>query len=92
MIAELYGRFGPKLLERNIRVFLQMKSKVNKGIRDTIHNESYMFLAYNNGISTTAEDVKLEKNGSGITGISWLRDFQIVNGGQTTAVYPLYLI
>ena len=85
MIAELYGRFGPKLLERNIRVFLQMKSKVNKGIRDTIHNESYMFLAYNNGISTTAEDVKLEKNGSGITGISWLRDFQIVNGGQTTA-------
>ena len=85
MIAGLYGRFGPKLLERNIRVFLQMKSKVNKGIRDTIHNESYMFLAYNNGISTTAEDVKLEKNRSGITGISWLRDFQIVNGGQTTA-------
>ncbi len=85
MVAELYGKYGPKLLERNIRVFLQMKGKVNKGIRETIHNEPCMFLAYNNGISTTAECVKLEKNSCGIPGISWIRDFQIVNGGQTTA-------
>ena len=85
MIAELYGKYGPKLLERNIRVFLQMKGKVNKGIRDTIHNEPRMFLAYNNGISTTAESVRIEKNNCGIPGISWIRDFQIVNGGQTTA-------
>jgi hypothetical protein len=85
MVAELYGKYGPKLLERNIRVFLQMKGKVNKGIRDTIHNEPCMFLAYNNGISTTAERVKIEKNRCGIPGISWIRDFQIVNGGQTTA-------
>ena len=85
MVAELYGKYGPKLLERNIRVFLQMKGKVNKGIRETIHNEPCMFLAYNNGISTTAECVRLEKNSCGIPGISWIRDFQIVNGGQTTA-------
>ena len=85
MIADLYGKYGPKLLERNIRVFLQMKGKVNKGIRDTIRNEPCMFLAYNNGISTTAESVKIEKNHCGIPAISWIRDFQIVNGGQTTA-------
>jgi hypothetical protein len=85
MVAELYGKYGPKLLERNIRVFLQMKGKVNKGIRETIHNEPCMFLAYNNGISTTAECVRLEKNSCGIPGIAWIRDFQIVNGGQTTA-------
>ena len=84
-MPKLYGKYGPKLLERNIRVFLQMKGKVNKGIRETIHNEPCMFLAYNNGISTTAECVKLEKNSCGIPGISWIRDFQIVNGGQTTA-------
>jgi len=85
MIADMYGKYGPKLLERNIRVFLQMKGKVNKGIRETIRNEPCMFLAYNNGISTTAESVRIEKNSDGIPGISWIRDFQIVNGGQTTA-------
>ena len=85
MIADLYGKYGPKLLERNIRVFLQMKGKVNKGIRDTIRDEPCMFLAYNNGISTTAEDIRLEKNSEGIPSISWIKDFQIVNGGQTTA-------
>jgi hypothetical protein len=85
MIADLYGKYGPKLLERNIRVFLQMKGKVNKGIRDTIRDEPCMFLAYNNGISTTAENIRLEKNNAGLPAISWILDFQIVNGGQTTA-------
>lgn len=85
MIAELYGKYGPKLLERNIRVFLQMKGKVNKGIRETIRNEPYMFLAYNNGISTTAEEITIENDACGIPVITRIRDFQIVNGGQTTA-------
>jgi hypothetical protein len=85
MIAELYGKYGPKLLERNIRVFLQMKGKVNKGIRETIRNQPYMFLAYNNGISTTAENITIELGPSGIPMITRIRDFQIVNGGQTTA-------
>lgn len=85
MIADLYGMYGPKLLERNIRVFLQMKGKVNKGIRETIRNEPFMFLAYNNGISTTAEEITIEKDASGVPVISRIRDFQIVNGGQTTA-------
>lgn len=84
-IARLYGKYGPKLLERNIRVFLQMKGKVNKGIRDTIRNEPHMFLAYNNGISTTAEDLTIERDSAGIPMITHIRDFQIVNGGQTTA-------
>jgi hypothetical protein len=84
-IAKLYGKFGPKLLERNIRVFLQMKGKVNKGIRETIRNQPHMFLAYNNGISTTAEKLIIGKDSSGTPVITGIRDFQIVNGGQTTA-------
>lgn len=44
--------------------------------------EPDMFFAYNNGISATATDVKLNENGNAITKIKAL---QIVNGGQTTA-------
>ena len=84
-LVELYGRYGPRLLERNVRSFLQVRGKVNKGIRDTIIKEPHMFLAYNNGISATAESIKLIRNADGDTGIGWARDLQIVNGGQTTA-------
>jgi hypothetical protein len=84
-LVELYGQYGPRLLERNVRSFLQVRGKVNKGIRDTIFNEPHMFLAYNNGISATAESIKLAKSPNGGTGIRWARDLQIVNGGQTTA-------
>ena len=80
-LAALYDDFGSRLLERNVRAFLQFTGKVNRGIRDTIRNEPHRFLAYNNGISATATDVVLDETG----GIVSLRDFQIVNGGQTTA-------
>lgn len=84
-LAELYGKFGPRLLERNIRAFLQMRGNVNKGIRDTIKNEPHMFLAYNNGISVTAEKVEVVCNPGEMPAIKAIDDFQIVNGAQTTA-------
>lgn len=43
-----------------------------------------MFFAYNNGVSATAMDVQLERTAGG-THIVGARDFQIINGGQTTA-------
>jgi len=45
-----------------------------------------MFLAFNNGIAATAEELEIDKseNGKGLL-ISRVKDFQIVNGGQTTA-------
>lgn len=45
-----------------------------------------MFLAFNNGIAATAEELEIEKseNGKGLS-IARVKDFQIVNGGQTTA-------
>ncbi|WP_292364369.1 MULTISPECIES: AIPR family protein [unclassified Methanoculleus] len=85
VLADLYGMFGPRLLERNVRAYLQMRGNVNKGIRETILNNPHMFLAYNNGISATAEEVELVDTDSGMPGIRRIRDFQIVNGGQTTA-------
>lgn len=85
LLAKLYGEYGPRLLEKNVRSFLQAKGKINKGIRTTILNEPHRFLAYNNGISATAEQIKVDHPSKGLHMLKWARDFQIVNGGQTTA-------
>jgi hypothetical protein len=58
---------------------------VNQGIRKTILEQPGRFLAYNNGISATAESVRLVELPNGGHGIGWIRNLQIVNGGQTTA-------
>lgn len=84
MLRSIYADFGSRLLERNVRSFLQARGKVNRGIRDTILREPDRFLAYNNGITVTAERVQLCKSG-GVPAISSLEGLQIVNGGQTTA-------
>jgi hypothetical protein len=85
MLADLYEIHGSRLLERNVRSFLQAKGSVNKGIRDTLKDEPEMFLAYNNGISVTAESVEIVRDENGKPSIKSIRDMQIVNGGQTTA-------
>ena len=85
LLARIYEEHGPRLLERNVRSFLQVKGAVNKGIRDTLRDEPDMFLAYNNGISVTAESVEVVRDENGRPSIKKIRDMQIVNGGQTTA-------
>jgi len=85
VLADLYRDWKIRLLERNVRVFLSQRPKVNRGIRDTIVREPEMFCAYNNGITVVAQDVELRSLGDGSYGISLVNDFQIVNGGQTTA-------
>ncbi len=84
ILAHLYDEFGARLLERNVRSFLQVKGQVNKGIRDTLKDEPDMFLAYNNGISVTAESVEIVRDENEKPSIRMIRDMQIVNGGQTT--------
>ncbi len=85
-LATIYERYGSRLLEQNVRSFLQFTGKINKGMRKTINEEPHMFLAFNNGIAVTAEEIEIAKseNGKGHL-ISKVKDFQIVNGGQTTA-------
>lgn len=85
LLASLYEEFRDRLLEKNVRSFLQVKGGVNKGIRDTLRDEPDMFLAYNNGISVTAESVEIVRDENGKPSIKRIRDMQIVNGGQTTA-------
>ncbi|HRK05126.1 MAG TPA: AIPR family protein [Chlorobiota bacterium] len=84
ILADLYGRFSSRLLEQNVRTFLQRRGQVNKGIRTTILNEPHMFFAYNNGITATAQHVETQTTENGLQ-ILRISDLQIVNGGQTTA-------
>lgn len=81
-LAKMYERYGARLLEQNVRSFLQFTGKINKGIRDTIRTEPHMFLAFNNGIAATADHLELDETSRYIKKI---RNLQIVNGGQTTA-------
>ena len=84
VLYELYHKHGPRLLELNVRSFLQARGKVNRGIRDTLRDDPEYFLAYNNGISATVESLDLIEVG-GVTKIRNIKGLQIVNGGQTMA-------
>ena len=84
VLATLYGKYGARLLEQNVRTFLQARGNVNKGIRATILNEPEMFFAYNNGITATAQAIETKMTNQGLS-ITRIVDLQIVNGGQTTA-------
>jgi hypothetical protein len=83
LIADLYDEYNTQLLENNVRVFLSIKNKYNNPMSKTIGGDQpEMFFSYNNGISATASSIKINS----FTGeIEAMNDFQIVNGGQTTA-------
>ena len=85
VLARIYGEHGQRLLERNVRAFLQAKGKINKGLQQTLREEPHRFLAYNNGLCCTAAAVDIERGPGGHVRLKEVRDFQIVNGGQTTA-------
>lgn len=57
-LALIYDRWGNRLLEQNVRVFLQARSKVNTGIKNTLESEPQHFFSFNNGITATAENRK----------------------------------
>lgn len=82
LLYKLYEDFGSRLLELNVRAYLQARGKVNKGILQTILTEPEKFLTYNNGITMVAEEIHFSENQKEIIKLVGL---QIVNGGQTTA-------
>lgn len=84
LVYRLYETYGPRLLEFNVRSFLQARGKVNRGIRDTLRNQPDRFLAYNNGLTATVDGIDVGMH-HGQACINRLRGLQIVNGGQTVA-------
>lgn len=85
VLAQIYDRYGQKLLEQNVRTFLQFKGNTNKKMQITIKEEPERFFAYNNGLTCTASSIEVEKQDN-ILKIVRLNGLQIVNGGQTTSV------
>lgn len=86
LLAQIYIDNGSKILEGNVRAFLGTSGSksVNAQIKATINNAPSYFFTYNNGIATTAEHIELEEiNGEKL--ITKIENFQIINGGQTTA-------
>lgn len=81
-LADIYLKYGSKLLQGNVRAFLSMRGKVNKGIRSTIINNPENFFTFNNGIAIVARSVRFSEDKTKIVAF---KDFQIINGGQTTA-------
>jgi hypothetical protein len=84
VLSSIYDEFGQRLLEANVRTFLDFRSGVNNGIRRALLTEPENFFAYNNGLTCTATDAEFKTCGDTKV-ISKLDNLQIVNGGQTTA-------
>lgn len=85
-LSKLYKEDSARLLEQNVRSYLKRTAKVNAGILDTVKNNPEQFVSLNNGISAVCTKVTLEnKMSNSLIKIKELENFQIVNGGQTTA-------
>jgi hypothetical protein len=87
-LSQIYDRYGVRLLELNVRAFLglQGRKSVNAELRRTIIESPSMFLAYNNGIVATVDEISVLRDKSGTAQIGLVKGLQIVNGGQTTAL------
>lgn len=84
LLSNIYDEFGQRLLESNVRTFLDFRAGTNKGMRKSLLTEPERFFAYNNGLTVTATSIKTEIVDGQIV-VSELENMQIVNGGQTTA-------
>ena len=67
------------VFESNIRQWMQFKTSVNKGIRETLQNNPHKFFYYNNGITIVVSDFEELENNTLV-----LYAPQIVNGAQTS--------
>ena len=85
VLRSLYEKYDARLLEANVRSYLSIQSKVNKGMFTTLKEHPEDFLAFNNGIVIVAEQLQLSRTSIGTTGIKVLAGIKIVNGGQTSA-------
>ena len=84
LLSHIYHEFGQRLLESNVRTFLDFKAATNKGMRKSLVIEPENFFAYNNGITVTASSIEtIESDGQLL--VTKINNMQIVNGGQTTA-------
>ena len=82
LLTETDGTIRSQLFEENVRHYLGINNSVNAKIRETIESDSghTRFPVLNNGITIVSPDVRVQGN------TLHLRNFQIVNGCQTSHV------
>lgn len=78
-LTEFVSRNRDYVFESNIRQWMQFKTTVNKGLRDTLQSNPEKFFYYNNGITIVVSD--FEEIGENLIE---LHAPQIVNGAQTS--------
>ena len=78
-LTEFVNKNRDYVFESNIRQWMQFKTTVNKGLRDTLQNNPEKFFYYNNGITIVVSD--FEELGENMIE---LHAPQIVNGAQTS--------
>lgn len=77
-LTEFVTKNRDYVFESNIRQWMQFKTNVNKGIRETLQSSPDKFFYYNNGITIVVSDFEAE--GADLV----LHAPQIVNGAQTS--------
>lgn len=82
ILVDQNGRLRQRIFEENVRDFLGIEGDVNKEMAETLRDETKQkrFGLLNNGITIISPDIRV-----GSLEIS-IRDFQIVNGCQTSNV------
>ena len=78
-LTEFISKNRDYVFESNIRQWMQFKTTVNKGIRETLQNAPDKFFYYNNGITIVVSNFEEIGNNSIL-----LHAPQIVNGAQTS--------
>ena len=85
LLFRIYDKHGARLLEQNVRTYLQARGNVNKGMIATLRENPERFFSYNNGLTATASEIIVKDKTDTTISISGIKNLQIVNGGQTTA-------
>jgi len=78
-LTEFISKNRDYVFESNIRQWMQFKTTVNKGIRETLENVPNKFFYYNNGITIVVSNFEEMENNCIL-----LHAPQIVNGAQTS--------
>ena len=82
ILSDQNGRLRQRIFEENVRDFIGIESEINSEMAETLQDpvKQKRFGVLNNGITIISPDIR-------VTGFDiFLRDFQIVNGCQTSNV------
>lgn len=78
-----------QVLFDNVRGFI-VRSKFNQNIEQTLEESPSKFFFYNNGITIVADNIELNEINSGKKVKLEIKNFQVLNGGQTLRTIHKY--